>query len=405
MTGASSSSSSTNMNEIWRASYARSGSYASLSSTDRDARQSNSEVLRSRNNNNSLGTHATEDQHDNDEDDDESTERSGERSPFRRSFDSDEQMAATSVSSFHGGSDLPAAGGASTRSRGNSPARSLSAGADHPSAGSNLYAGGSFDLDDEDDDEDLEAELRRYHLDFCSTAGGDTLHSANGGSPTLAPRLSLAKYVWHSFQSVRQQARQRRAQLLLQQSERNCWQSFWVCIMTYCDATDGGIMLVASLMVTWSLLVWLVHDPAVRRWIASGGIVAFAVRVGTRPLCTYCRRQQQKRRLRLTMQQQLPQHYPISRLPQQQARRQPPPELSDAEESGKPSPYADRPRLNDDRSHLFGNDGSLELPAIGDTTGGWMKGIPSCAPAASNETPPGIQLSRSNGSDPAVAAI
>jgi hypothetical protein len=396
-TGASASSAS-HQNLKQTGLHASSGSYVSLKSMDKGSRHRPVEDNHGNSSSKSKSNQEPEDKHD----DDNTTQRSGERSPLRRSFDSDE--LALPVSSFHGD---PLAGTSGRSGAGDSP--------EYPSISDNLYAG-AFDFDDDDDDEELEAELRRYHLDFSTTERGTTLthsyhgaSSANENSPTAASRFSIAKYLWHSFQSVRQQARQRRAQLLLQQTERNWQQSLWICLMTNCDATDRGIMLVASLIVVWTLLVWRIDDPVIRRWIIFGGIAAFVVRVGTRPLCGYCRRQQQKRRLRSM--QQLPQHSPISKH-EQGARRSGaavslslPSDLGG--EIGKPH-YADRPQGN---QQSYGNNnsninGTLELPSVRPSKGVvWIKGTPNRVQSASDDAMLDIQPSRSTGSDPTVAAI
>ncbi len=159
---------------------------------------------------------------------------------------------------------------------------------------------GSFDLDDDDDDDLLEANLKRYNLDFASTDNGAALAESNdfarGGPSNRCSRAT--KYIWYSFQSARQQARERRAQLLLQQTERNWKQSLKICILTNCDATDSGILLVAVTMLLWILVLVLVKNTAFRRIGILLGILCFAIRVGARPLYHFFLRQRQKRRLR-----------------------------------------------------------------------------------------------------------
>ena len=175
----------------------------------------------------------------------------------------------------------------------------------------------SFDLDDDDDDDELEANLKRYHLDFSSTDGGDYLtrtgttrttnnDDANGGSNQFGFSgggnasnrcSSAAKYLWFSFQSVRQQARQRRAQMLLQQSERNWRQSLKICVLTNCDATDSGILLVVAIMVLWIVALMLTKNAMARTRGLVLGIILFVVRVGTRPLHHWCLKCWQQRQL------------------------------------------------------------------------------------------------------------
>lgn len=158
----------------------------------------------------------------------------------------------------------------------------------------------SFDLDDDDDDDLLEANLKRYNLDFASTENGATLAESNdfarGGPSNRCSRA--AKYIWYSFQSARQQARERRAQLLLQQTERNWKQSLKICILTNCDATDSGILLVAVTMLVWILVLVLVKNTGFRRIGILVGLLCFALRVGARPLYQFFLRQRQKQRLR-----------------------------------------------------------------------------------------------------------
>jgi hypothetical protein len=180
---------------------------------------------------------------------------------------------------------------------------------------------GSFDLDDDDDDEYVEAEMKRYHLDFSSSSiNGDslTIHGNNLPPPTTGGSsnwLSLStKYIWFSFQSVRQQARQRRAQLLLQQTERNWRQNLKICIATNCDATDSGILIVLVLMIIWIVtFIFIVKNPIIRRRGLIVGIILFVIRVGTRPLYEYFLRQRQKRRGRQQRLQEIPQISPGSK--------------------------------------------------------------------------------------------
>lgn len=168
----------------------------------------------------------------------------------------------------------------------------------YPSLG--FQFSGSFDLEDDDDDDLLEANLKRYNLDFASTENGATLAKSNdfarGGPSNRCSKA--ARYIWYSFQSSRQQARERRAQLLLQQTERNWKQSLKICILTNCDETDSGILVVAVTMLLWILVLVLVKNSAFRRIGILLGILCFALRVGTRPLYYFFLRQRQKQRMR-----------------------------------------------------------------------------------------------------------
>jgi len=176
---------------------------------------------------------------------------------------------------------------------------------------------GSFDLDDDDDDEYVEAEMKRYHLDFSSSdMGGDSLTTHGNNIPTSTGGstnwFSLStKYIWFSFQSVRQQARQRRAQLLLQQTERNWRQSLKIFIATNCDATDSGILIVLVLTIVWIVtFIFIVKNPIIRRRGLFVGIILFVIRVGTRPLYECFLQQRQKRQGRQQRLQEIPQNSP-----------------------------------------------------------------------------------------------
>lgn len=157
----------------------------------------------------------------------------------------------------------------------------------------------SFTFDD-DDDED-EENLKRYNLDFSIDADraklAPDLAHGRASSQSSSQQNSILQFLWFSFQSQRQQARQRRAQLLLQQSERDFRQSVWICVSTYCDATDRGIILVAALIIVWVVLLLAVFDEGSRKhWIVSG-LLVLMVRLGARPLWGYISRQRQRRRL------------------------------------------------------------------------------------------------------------
>jgi hypothetical protein len=252
------------------------------------------------------------------------------------------------------------------------PSRSISPRAIYPST--TACHSNSFDLDDDDDDDDniLEANLKRYNLDFSATDKAASLAdgTVNDGNPfgsrgtSNSNRCTKAtRYLWFSFQSVRQQARQRRAQLLLQQTERNWRQSLKICVITNCDATDSGILLVAATMVFWILFLILVKNSTVRRGGIVAGILFFIIRVGTRPLYHFFIQKLQKRQL----------HH------QQRG------------ESSQTSPGS-KTRHSDDqhhRHHLAHSNGTLELHAI----------------RSDSSNANGSPLATSVGSDPTVAAI
>mmetsp|Transcript_5856 Transcript_5856/g.5704 ORF Transcript_5856/g.5704 Transcript_5856/m.5704 type:complete len:364 (+) Transcript_5856:1-1092(+) len=243
----------------------------------------------------------------------------------------------------------------------------------------------SFDLDDDDDDY-VEAEMKRYHLDFSSR--DRDISSSGNSNENLPPRtgssnwfLLSAKYTWFSFQSVRQQARQRRAQLLLQQTERNWRQSLKICAATNCDATDSGILLVIALMVVWILILIFVKNPIVRQRSLFVGIILFGARVGTRPLYECFIRRRQKRRCQQL--QEILQHSPSSR-----TRR------CDV-------------TIDNQHNHTF-SKGNFELHTIRhnnskSTSGG--TNMLNMITSTSDDMQLEMQKSRSHESDPTVAAI
>ena len=151
---------------------------------------------------------------------------------------------------------------------------------------------GSDDSDDDDEDDEYEEQLKRYSLDFRQTASSSTtISSSQNHSP------------WAKLQQARQKARQRRAEYLLQQSDRHtCRQSVYLfLVMTLCDATDAGIALVAMGFVAWFLMIWKVPDH--RSLVVWGGLVVWSIRLGARPARQFLiqrrvRRHQQEERER-----------------------------------------------------------------------------------------------------------
>jgi hypothetical protein len=294
-------------------------------------------------------------------------EHDDESAPFRGSFDQDDQDDQQPQSVFEPSDpQLPSA---ILKGSSNSNTNTLISSVRSPMQKSAYPAfaySGSLDLDDDDDDDELD--LKRYNLAFSiSNTDRQTMmspysqhgpgNSANGsnGLASLSQSgpnsLSWLAYVWYSFQSLRQQARQRRAQRLLQQSERSIRQTIWICVMTYCDATDRGIFLVAALMVAWSLLVYFASSETLKRWVVVTGICIFALRFSARPLIGYLQqRTSRRRRLKeLQKNQQLQQ--------QQQQQQQQPQRLrgvKEDEERGARTPpgrYLDRPNLETNHSN------------------------------------------------------
>ena len=213
----------------------------------------------------------------------------------------------------------------------------------------------SFDFDDDDDLED-EADLKRYNLDFSSTVSADrsnnmtnqgqngifpghrtpsSPYSSNifgdGGSRNNAGRdysvsesfpasisssgndsdlsflsmlifrpKAIPKTLWYSFQSVRQHARQRRAQRLLQQSEQSFRQSAYLCLSDMCDATDRGILLVAACILLWGLVIWKLPSQKQKIQWTVLGLIMFILRVATRPFLEWFAQHRRQRRQRLS---------------------------------------------------------------------------------------------------------
>jgi hypothetical protein len=155
--------------------------------------------------------------------------------------------------------------------------------------------GSSFDLMDDED----EVNLQRYHLDFSSAPYSSSFQGEqiweegmDGSSNMYHPRRdttgSYSKDPWirlvqqqnqqsptngniafssiKSFDdlflylnSVRCQARHRRAQRLLTMPSEQWWQRFQFSFMTYCcDFSDVGLLVIAILLVIWFTgLLWL----------------------------------------------------------------------------------------------------------------------------------------------------
>jgi hypothetical protein len=286
-----------------------------------------------------------------------------------------------------------------------------------------LYSDGSFDMEVDEDDED-ELDLKRYHLDFASTSsssnniynqhhqqrGGNSLtnslpggnsNSSNGNNSSLfganyGGRFSLGRYLWHSFQTARQKARQRRAQMLLQQTERNWVQSTWICIKTTCcDATDRGIVLVVGLLMAWIIALIFTSEQDTRRRLLLAGIILFSIRLGLRPLCEcYWRQRQKQRQSDLEQIRYSPAGGVITRqieAPQYLDRR-----MSSSNNSTSTC---------SNHNSSISQHGSLELHEIGYENNGSRPQNRGSGLNAAPDFPPRIQTAHSNGSDPMVAAI
>lgn len=169
----------------------------------------------------------------------------------------------------------------------------------------------SFDLLDDED----EINLQRYHRDFGQSPYSANFHddlgwdndamtekSTNMYHPRTESTGSHSKDPWirmvqqnqqspthggnmplssvHSasdlllyLQSVRRQARQRRAQRLLTMNSEQWWERLQFFVMTYCwDATDVGLLVVGILLVIWFAgLLWLARINAREEDTARGG--------------------------------------------------------------------------------------------------------------------------------------
>ena len=192
------------------------------------------------------------------------------------------------------------------------------------------------DVGDSSDDDD-EAQLRRYNLDFSnnSAEGDNSPHHDSNHSPGSGPRTpnqqgqrkrivsmiplstssnslnsydqdstlyqirQIPNHIWYTFQYLRSQARQRRANLLLQQSqeERTTEQQLHLCALTYCDATDQGICVVAVGLCVW--LLWIGFIASTKTQLLRVVLIGFmllTIRFATRPVYVYIQKQRLKRR-------------------------------------------------------------------------------------------------------------
>lgn len=168
----------------------------------------------------------------------------------------------------------------------------------------NMYAvSSSFGFDDDDDEDDDVFNIQRYAIDFSSKdhLSSPSFYASHRSSPQAHSSIlrRIPANLWFRFQTVRQQARQRRAQLLLQQSDyQSGWhRSLYVLVLTVgCDATDAGILLAATGLVTWFLLLAYGVGDSVQ--VAVWGSLVFGLRFGARPFHGWLLQQRQKWRRR-----------------------------------------------------------------------------------------------------------
>jgi hypothetical protein len=173
--------------------------------------------------------------------------------------------------------------------------------------------------------------------------------------------------------------------------------------MTFCDATDRGILLVVVLLILWIVVLFLLrHDVALRRKVMISGIVLFVIRVGARPVSEYCWRRRQKRQ-QSSLVQEIPQHSPMGSPTSRSPWSAGTPDSSTKmlRNSSSDSPYLDR-RMNGSENGGGGaaGGGALELHSMGNN------GAANGRNDDDDDDPiPGIQYSNSTGSDPMIAAI
>lgn len=146
----------------------------------------------------------------------------------------------------------------------------------------------SSELDSDLDWEDEDDAVRRYHFEYRQEVP----------LPVEFTRTSLPKRLWQSFMELRTAARQRRAARLLTMPSETCWNKTHVCVVTWlCDATDRGMMLVASMLALWIIVGMMTHASGVWWWT---GVVLFVVRVSARRVLEHFHANKRLRRQRLS---------------------------------------------------------------------------------------------------------
>jgi len=140
----------------------------------------------------------------------------------------------------------------------------------HQSLVSGLSPNASMDWNDDlQDDDDM---IRRYHHVIHTRV--PTLPAEFAGKESRGNATGIGVRLWSALGELRQGARQRRAARLLNPNSRHDFCQTW-----FCDATDRGIALAASLTAFWILVGVLIHARAFYWWL---GFVLFAIRVSAR---------------------------------------------------------------------------------------------------------------------------
>jgi hypothetical protein len=163
----------------------------------------------------------------------------------------------------------------------------------------------SVDWDDDDYDDD-EVNIRRYHLEYTIGSGfqppghsrqqqqqrgngtDDPLHPTEYGHNTVgdAIRYKIQQLFFH-WQSLRQAARQRRAARLLTMPSESMRYKFRACIISWCcDATDMGIALTALCVLMWMLIGFVSSHTTIQYWML--GTAVFVVRISARRCYELC---------------------------------------------------------------------------------------------------------------------
>ena len=158
----------------------------------------------------------------------------------------------------------------------------------------NLSRSGSLGLDSDWEEEDDEANLRRYnrHLDIATTpmrvplpAEFSGVFSSSYNSDDRPIRTCLGQ-CWTAGQqrwtALRQAARQRRAARLLTMPSESVRYKVTACLASCCcDATDAGIAFTVAWLTVWLVAGWIFAGRlGSGYWM--GGLVLFVVRVTAR---------------------------------------------------------------------------------------------------------------------------
>jgi len=163
----------------------------------------------------------------------------------------------------------------------------------------NLSRSGSLGLDSDWEEEDDEANLRRYrHLDIAATTpmhgavplpaefSGIGVFRSSYNSDTDGPIRTCLGQCWTTGQqrwtALRQAARQRRAARLLTMPSESFRYKVTACLASCCcDATDAGIAFTVAWLTVWLVVGWIFSGRlGTGYWMA--GLFLFVVRVTAR---------------------------------------------------------------------------------------------------------------------------